>query len=158
MDITCISNKIVHHNNVKMSPQISTSKRQKYMFTSQYRPDELLITGSGDYCCIPGCTSTTYDHYQNKTLIGFFTFPTNPAMWNLWFGIISQFRRMKTEDVYNNNNNNELAKMPTTLKVCEFHFAIEDIKCSHFGAKSLRAGAFPKIFKFNPIQVGRFLD
>ena len=124
---------------------LSTSSKEKYKNTSQYRPDEFEVVGSGHYCYIPGCKTSTLDKNKSKSHIGIFSFPSDPTTRKYWENVISQLRRKWKNDRHDPRKR--------STKVCEFHFAIEDSKCSHSGIKSLRAGAVPKIFKFKTPKV-----
>ena len=124
---------------------LPTYTNEKYVNSSRFRPNELEVAGSGHYCCIPGCKSSTLDKDKNKSYIGIFSFPSDSTLRKHWENIISQFRRKGKYDSYDPRK--------SSTKVCEFHFPIEDIKCSDSGIKSLRPGADPKVFKFKATKV-----
>lgn len=117
-----------------------TNVKETYRGSCIKRPKQLDIVGNGDFCSIPLCKNSTLDKYGNKTAIGFFSFPSDPQLRKKWSKIVSQFRRKGGKDGFS---------IKKTTKICEFHFAIEDIKISMGqNRKSLKTGSIPQIFSF----------
>ena len=66
--------------------------------------------GTGDYCCVPSCSSSFYkrvDGKYEKTGISFFKFPSDEKLKKLWITILSQYRRKSATDLFD----------PTLLKI-----------------------------------------
>ena len=111
---------------------------ETYLDSSQKRPPRITSGGPGIYCCVPQCSSASYDKHKQKSGIGFFKFPENVALFKVWKKTIGQYRRKGGADTF------EIKK---TTRICEFHFQAKEIKVSlGVGRKTLVEGAVPSIF------------
>lgn len=118
----------------------SSKTKETYPNSSLTRPNKLDNVGTGDFCCIPLCKSSTLDSFGNKTKIGMFSFPKDKALHKKWLNIVSQFRRKGGKDSFS---------VKRTTKICEFHFEIDNIKISiGHNIKTLKTGSIPTIFSF----------
>ena len=59
-------------------------EKEFYPGTLTSRTRELTVVGSGDFCCIPLCKSSTLDRDRNKSGIGFFSFLSDPTIRKQW--------------------------------------------------------------------------
>ena len=98
-----------------------TDEDETYPNSSLTRPNKLESTGTGDFCCIPLCKSSTLDNSGNKTKIGMFGFPKDKKLERKWINIVTQFRRKGGKDSF---------CVKRTIKICEFHFEMKNIKIS----------------------------
>ena len=120
-------------------PSLDNEEREFYPGTFTSRPRELTVVGSGDFCCITLCKSSTLDRDYNKSGIGLFSFPRDPTIRKQWVKVISQFYRKGRNDSF-------LIKKST--KICEFHFPINCIRNScGYRKKLLEKGSIPSVFK-----------
>ena len=120
----------------------SSDGQETYEGTTKKRPRKLDTSGTGDYCCIPNCKSSTLDKNQEKTGIGFFTFPKDEALKRIWLQRLKTYRKDKVV-------------IKRNTKVCEFHFEISCIKFYEKGKKTLKPGSIPTLFDFRPQTVTR---
>jgi len=119
-----------------------SEKTSQITYSEERRPNKSVTSGSGNYCCIPGCKSTQYkieNKEKSKTGIGFFRFPKSPSKKKNWVAVVSKYRRKGGADVFNKK----------TALVCEFHFKHDEIKVSlGKGIKKLkRPGTVPSVFE-----------
>ena len=111
-----------------------------YFQSSKSRPAKNSSVGSGKYCCVPGCKSSTTTSEGSNTGILLFKIPSkDPAKTN-WIKILSQVRRK--------GGNGSFDPRKQVYYVCEFHFKAEDIRVtSGYGRKKYRDGKVPTIFE-----------
>ena len=113
---------------------LDNEEREFYPGTFTSRPRELTVVGSGDFCCIPLCKSSTLDRDRNKSGIGLFSFPSDPTIRKQWVKVISQFRRKGGNDSFS---------IKKSTKVCEFHFPINCIRISFGYEKVVSKKIYP---------------
>ena len=114
---------------------LDNEEREFHPGTFTSRPRELTVVGSGDFCCIPLCKSSTLGSDRNKSVIGFFSFPSDPTVRKQWVKVISQFRRKGGNDSFS---------IKKSSKVCEFHFPINCFRIScGYGKKVVSERIYP---------------
>ena len=103
--------------------------------------------GRGKYCCAPECGSARYNKFGNKTLIGFFKFPSKekkPQKYQSWVKTISMYRRRGGGDTFDPSSKNAV--------ICEYHFKEEHLeKAAESTRKVYTEDAVPSISKFKSL-------
>ena len=57
---------------------LDNEEREFYYDTFTSGPREHTVVGSGDFCCIQFCKSSTFDRDRNKSGRAFFSVPSAP--------------------------------------------------------------------------------
>ena len=103
--------------------------------------------GRGKYCCAPECGSARYNKFGNKTLIGFFKFPSKekkPQKYQSWVKTISMYQRRGGGDTFDPSSKNAV--------MCEYHFKEEHLeKAADSTKKVYTEDAVPSISKFKSL-------
>ena len=109
-----------------------------FLNSSEKRPPRITSGGSGISCCVPQCSSASYDKHKQKSGIGFFKFAQNVALFKIWKKAIGQYRREGGADTF---------EIKETTRICEFDFQAKEIKVFlGVGRKTLVEGAVPSFF------------
>ena len=120
-----------------------SGKEDTYFQSNKTRPVKNLSVGSGKFCCVPDCKSSTTSSTGEKTGISLFQIPTKEPDKTNWIKALSQVRRKGGNDSFDPRNK--------TYYVCEFHFKAEDIRVTAgIGRKKYRDGKIPTIFPSKP--------